>query len=158
MKSKILIIVLVLIALVLGIMIYQGTTISTPQGPIREGLDQVRPLASLQPILPALPKENASDEQKKSFATEVTNRAEEKDSMEIGKLCTLSPQIVKVVESSTFTFKNVDVADHNISITENINIPAKSEKSIVVKFERGPGIYIIACDGKPAGYIIIHQV
>lgn len=95
-----------------------------------------------------VPREDASDAEKGEFSRTIISMAVEADSIEIGKDCSFSPEVVRVVEGTNVTLSNADESDHTISIVDSVvNISSGGKESLEAKFSNGIGLYGVACDG-----------
>ena len=165
--KKIIIIILVLVvALVLGNIVGISFKQFQQRGEDKTGeeeLGQPAPSSFVSPEIgvPAeellsLPTENASEEEKFAFNTQMGRLTVETDIMEIGEGCVPTPLVVRPPIGLPLTFKNTDSVDHEIFVGDkNVLVAANGEQSIDTKFPNGPGWYGISCgeSGSIIGYM-----
>ena len=112
--------------------------------------------SALEELGPA-PAESSPAADKDAFAVKLRLLAQSVNTIEIGKECQFSPQLITVKSGSKITFKNQDDAEHGISILEEIRIQPHTEKTIAATFN-GAGVYGVTCDGPNiAGFINVEE-
>lgn len=165
-KNIIIVVTIIVVGLLLGVA--AGNLFTAPK---EEGNAEPAPPPDEEPAIelpqiglpksfPQPPAPDATDEEKADFVLVIFNLAKDADTIDIHKNCDFSPAIVRIPEGNSVKFSNKDSVPHAIRIFEELVIPAGEENSLVAKFESGPGVYGIQCDGTqeditPEGYLHI---
>ena len=177
-KSLLTVAVLIIVAFVLGVLIYnkysrgaitlnkmdsngslrQSRQSQSSQQDTREKRPTPEGLSAEELKLFTIPM-NASQEFINERFKLVEKLSKEGDTIDLNKCEKPSPLVLKVEEGTDITIKNSDSIEHNVFIYRNseVKVPANQNKTVKANFERGPGYYAYQCDNLAGivGYILV---
>ena len=140
---------LVGLATVLGIKIYQGSSLFSSSQDVVKGVNipYSRVLSDDEKKALLVPQNTASSAEKEAHFELASRLSVETDTLNISS-CLGEPLVFTVVQGSKFTARNDDVVDHTIQLSEKLQfvVPAGKMIDIPVDFGFGAGVYGYGCD------------
>jgi plastocyanin len=150
MKAKIIFSIVVVVGVIaLALYINMGGMQQTPsdKNPSQnQNQAKVSPTGDVLAQLGTPPSGTSTAEEQNAFGAKLRSLATAADKVSIGSGCALSPAIISLKKGTALTFDNKDNVNHDLSITETVQVRAGTESTIKATF-KGPGVYGITCDG-----------
>lgn len=144
-KLRLILVSLLVVLLLLGIILYVSFSKRS-----RETYDNQARVETLlgddaKLALKPLPKNPTVEQRKIRF--EAAQRAAQESEVVSIMGCFANPAVLKAKLNQTVLFRNRDKNSHLIKFTDKtISLPASKVKSLVLDFDKGPGLYGYSCD------------
>lgn len=161
-KMNIAVVFLIVVAVMLGYMIFQQSRPKSTDRIEKAGAAQAlfQDLADKERAVLNVPSQDSTQEEKQQHFELVLRIAKEADYLDISQ-CIPSPVVFKVKNDERFTVKNPDAVEHTIGLDPDhiFSVPAQSTKTIVADFGHGAGLYGYGCDAstKAVGLFLVAQ-
>lgn len=160
-KSKVLVVILVIVALGLGYAIYAKKYAKTAVPSEQTGNQntqtnnnqqntqtQPKELTADEKIIFSNPGPNTSKEDLALFSSTIAKLAVPGDTVTVNN-CTATPQVLKMKYGSKFTVKNAGTAEIHFGFgTDRTLIAPGASAQLTANYKNGAGIYGFGCDDK----------